>query len=139
MSATAFANTTGSRLGCGEPPFELGYADGTWAVVASAVVDGPGRAVTLVAADAARGAPTEVRYAWANFPQCALYSGAGDYASLDALPAAPFRFALGDACGSTQSMCAIGAAPFAGAAQCCADGAEVCAEGAGCMGAPVAG
>ena len=81
--------------------------------------------------------PTEVRYAWEGFPQCVLYSGEGGYANATALPAAPFRVAIGATCGAGQTRCELGAVSIGtdkANAQCCSK-AEVCVPHGGCQAA----
>jgi sialate O-acetylesterase len=62
--------------------FELGSADGRWAW-ANAVIDGD----SVVVSAPGLGAPTTVRYAWADNPTCNLYNKEG-------FPAAPFQLEL---------------------------------------------
>lgn len=59
--------------------FEIAGADGQWKL-AKGKIDGD----QVILSSAEVTAPTAVRYAWANFPKCNLYSGAG-------LPASPFQ------------------------------------------------
>lgn len=133
LAATAAHTTTGSKLGCAESPFELGFADGEWIRVnftialANIVISLPVRSEQA----------TEIRYAWEGFPQCVLYSGSsGDFSSLSALPAAPFRLAIESACAAKQVKCLLGGASsstgHAEYAQCCS-GKETCVPGGGCQ------
>ena len=124
--------------GCAVSPFELGYPSGNW-TRAAPTVKGNTVELTIVAgaqADSELDAagPTEVRYAWEGFPQCALYSGVGGFNGT-ALPAAPFRVAIGAACGAGQTRCELGAVSIGadkGAAQCCSK-AEDCVPYGGCQ------
>lgn len=59
--------------------FELAGADGKW-TAATAKIEGE----TVVVSSPAVAVPTQVRYGWANSPQCNLFNGEG-------LPASPFR------------------------------------------------
>jgi sialate O-acetylesterase len=61
--------------------FEIAGADGKF-VPATARIDG----TTVVVTGASVPVPTQVRYGWANSPQCNLFNGEG-------LPASPFRTA----------------------------------------------
>jgi len=128
---TSAFDTVGSKLGCKESPFEVGYSDGTWLRAAPVIA---GTKVTLALAPAPK-QPTEVRYVWQGFPQCALYSGtSGNFSSATAMPAAPFRVALG-ACATTQKVCSLGQGVSIGAyvaSQCCA-AHEVCVPSGGCQ------
>ena len=93
--------------------------------------------VTLDAPPGVQPTPTEVRYAYEAFPQCALYSGAdGDYSSLDALPAPPFRVAVGACDTGAQVSCALGDARTGadpGESQCCDTSYEACVPSGGCQ------
>ena len=65
------------------------------------------------------------------------YSGSGGFASEHALPAPPFRVALGGACGAGQTRCALGnvaVGGFKSAAQCCS-ASESCVPFGGCQAA----
>ena len=122
-------------------PFELGWPSGNWTRAAPTIT---GVTVELAIAAGSQsgsgldaGGPTEVRYAWEGFPQCALYSGVGGYANASALPAAPFRVAIGAACGAGQTRCELGVVSIGadkGAAQCCSK-AEDCVAYGGCQAA----
>lgn len=137
--------------GCAVSPFELGFANGTWrrakatiagttvsiALLTAAIATGNHTTATgAVAASAASQFPTEVRYAWEGFPQCAIYAGTGGYAT--ALPAAPFRVAVAAQCAPSQSRCLLGnvtISAYATAAQCCDQELEVCVPFGGCQAA----
>ena len=139
LHADAVAN---AGAGCAESPFELGAADGSW-TRANFTIQGAKITLALPASTSSASSNTlattytEVRYCWEGFPQCAIYSGlVGDYSSESALPAAPFRVAVGVACAATQSRCllgkvAIGADPDT--AQCCQNGNETCVPYGGCQ------
>lgn len=131
VMATASHNTTGSKVGCAESPFELGYADSTWIRVNFTIATSK----VLLSLPDHNEQPTEVRYAWEGFPQCVLYSGlSGDFSSLSSLPAAPFRLAVSSTCGAGQVRCLLEADPSVGQveAQCCGGG-EVCVARGGCQ------
>ena len=130
-----------------QSPFELGWPNGKWTRATATIV---GATVELAISSAevtvddmkpAPGftsltGPTEVRYAWEGYPQCVLYSGTGGFASKHALPAAPFRVALGP-CGLGQSRCELGnvtIGAFKAAAQCCS-ASESCVPFGGCQAA----
>lgn len=141
VQSVANYDTTGSKLGCGESPFEIGWSNGTWTRAVFSI-NIPQKIVNLTYTlpneskpDDPANLPTEVRYAWQGFVQCALYSGVGGYDSLTALPAAPFRIAVGNQCAQNQTRCSlqgitIGADPEA--SQCCTNG-EVCIPFGGCQ------
>lgn len=126
-----------------QSPFELGWPSGKWTRATATIVD---TTVELAISSAevtvdesgftSSTGPTEVRYAWEGYPQCALYSGTGGFASKHALPAAPFRVALGP-CGPGQSRCELGnvtIGAFKAAAQCCST-RESCVPFGGCQAA----
>jgi len=134
------AAVSGATLGCAQSPFEVGYADGSWARATVAGVNASAGTVVLsLAVGTGSGRLTEVRYAWAGYPQCALYSGEGGWndTATGSLPAAPFRVAASTGCADTQSSC-----PVLGGVQCCMNhdvhpnlpGGEICMpHGGGCQ------
>ena len=94
-SATAGCDETGTRLCCGESPFEIKTgSDPTWRRAEYRVderggVAGEGSIVVRTHGEKVTG----VRYAWERYPQCALYNGEGSHPEFeDAIAAAPFCF-----------------------------------------------
>ena len=130
-----YEKVANAAAGCTVSPFELGFANGTWRR-AKGVIEGTTVTIALAATTEATGgsSPTEVRYCWEGFPQCAIYSGTGGYAA--ALPAAPFRVAVAAQCAS-GIRCTLGNVTIsadATAAQCC-DQTEDCVPYGGCQAA----
>jgi hypothetical protein len=139
------ANVSHPTIGCAQSPFEIGWSNGNWTrasptitghTVELAIAPPPGQQDG--AAESGVLLPTEVRYAWEGYPQCALYSGSGGFANATAIPAAPFRRALGSTCAQGQTRCALGSvsigADKATAAQCCSAN-ETCVPYGGCQAA----
>ena len=86
--------------------------------------------------------PQKLRYAWEDFPQCAIYNGVGGPDNHTGVAAAPFRRALPRASGG--SPCPAGSTACTGspegATQCCTSATtarypmgEVCKNAAGCL------
>lgn len=96
---TASCNETGSRLCCGESPFEV-ELDGKWMRIETWVLDGP--TTVQVGGENARtgekidlSKATSLRFLWEGYPQCTLFSGLGGPDSHHAISATPFRAGLG--------------------------------------------
>ena len=94
-SATAGCDETGTRLCCGESPFEIKTGSNpTWRRAEYRVdewggVAGEGSIAVRTYGETVTG----VRYAWERYPQCALYNGEGSHPEFeDAIAAAPFCF-----------------------------------------------
>ena len=117
---------------------QIGTVNGSW--VRATVAEIQGSSIKLTAAITSAEA-TDVRYAWNNYPQCAIYDGVGGPENHTGVAAAPFRWALPRASGST---CPTGSTVCTGspegATQCCTSAhtalypkGEVCTKNAGCL------
>merc|ERR1712137_166130 len=82
---TAACDTVGSKLCCGESPFEVNL-NGNWVRVDKWRVQD-----TKVVLEQVDTESKNLRYDWEYYPQCALYNGEGGPEDHAAIAATPFR------------------------------------------------
>jgi sialate O-acetylesterase len=90
---TADCDKIGSKLCCGESPFQVKTANGT--VRAKYTVQG---ATVLLTVDGVIDQPPSVTYAWEQWPQCSMYNGKGGCDDHTGVAGTPFCLKGGKAC-----------------------------------------
>jgi hypothetical protein len=87
-AGTADCELVGSKLCCGESPFQVLTTTGQWQRVNYTLADG--HAVLSLAMVLGAAKPLSVRYAWEAWPQCSLYNGVGGPDNHTGIAATPF-------------------------------------------------
>jgi len=86
-SGTGDCNLVGSKLCCGESPFEVMDSKSKWIRTNFTI---SGSTVSLQMPAGANAATAAVRYAWQQWPQCSLYNGKGGPDNHTGIAATPF-------------------------------------------------